>query len=1691
MSEVSLRGLHYDFIKARVPAWFNQASGLRQQELGTHTLRMPAWYLAAGAGPRRALSERHGAYRDAMNLVENTLGQVQDVLQFAEPLLKAAIRLQFKQDLDVRNVFFARKYGFKNRDDFYGFFAFEQQSGSALNHVYRGMSLLEAALANFAPDEAHPSRCNDCQVITRWGSHDGDVIATWAAVNAQAVAIAPDAFAKLCRTLDLGGLYRAHLKAIFEPADTQKRTGLERQMEDYQRQQLGLCSEIARQQLTIPAGGTRPSSGISADAYWMLQQVLKDRAGVVFDGKPVTFAVLKVFDIELTGPLLIGADRKSSSRNERVLVYLPNDPEQPLKEYASSGEFMADLRARLHRIEYRRFFSRFVPKHHQGRFFQKFDRLYRPSGAAAQSDYPVTSRLARLPLDEKTLAGNLWQQLRQRYIHGLYADAQAIAVPTDEEDRLARMARFDSYVDAVLSVFNLAAFVVPGLGPLMLAVGALQMSTELFEGLESYEEGDLRQMWAHLSSVALNAAFFAAGAKVLPEVQVAGFADGFKPVALPGGKRKLWKPDLAPYKTTFAPAADARPDALGLHAHDGQTFLRLDGDAYRVSQHPRSGEYRILHPSRTDAYGPRLRHNGQGAWHHELERPLKWQTPQLLRRLGPMVEGFDDVELEQIRQVSGVSADELRRVHVEGEPVPAILRDTLLQFRAYTDAIKVARGIHDGALPAELCEYAVILATELRGWPSDKAIEVFSGNGVDGTSARHGNALAAEGDTLRISRAQLMNGELPARIVAFLNEPQIKAVLPGYTPTAPEARALELQKKLEAAAVNSRARLMRSLYNERVPKVGSAAATLQRDFRSLPPRVADELLAAIKPVERQALGQGRVPLRVAELARRMQQHMRLTVAYEGLYLDALANADTETLVLNTLANLPGWQDDIRLEVRTGEFGGELRASFGPQDASERKVLVQVGDGRYQARDAQDQHLHGSDDLYASLQHALPDAHRKALGVPHTAQGAQLKALVIEHALPRDTLRTLLKMQPVRRGFFRAPIRLPGGRIGYPLSNHGQSSQWRHIIEERVRTLYPGMNEVQMREYLRGHNLADDGWLKALETEYKQLDSILSRWLVDGPKDREALRLRRRIYDTIRGVWRKTGEWDLDTSGNYRGQKITLEDPALGAQLATLPPLPGNFDHVTSLHFPACGLTDQATAFLSSFRALRILNLEGNRLTLLPEVCANMPYLEGLELSDNAIVLTADSALLLRNMHRLEWLAMQGNPLSRPVDISRMPRLKWLYLSGCDLHEWPPGLFASPRPRDFLLELTGNRLTAIPDVAPGSDRARILARTAVTRDWLTPEVDERLRLYIESVGLDPERRFPPRGAQDSANWMSGLTQQQWLDRQEMWNTLEDAPGSEPFFDEIRKLSEHLDERTEGYKKDLTAKVWRMLEAMANDSNLRERLFQMAVAPTTCVDAGAQLFNAMGVEVLLSEALSLPNTELMNLELLALAKGKARLDELGRIAHARVSELVAQGRRFPEYDADGNVMTHYGADGRPVPSIDEVEIHLAYVTRLANRLDLPWQTAMFFEEPDVTPAMLEAAYKRVIALEAGDLLRNNIVEQPFWADYVQTSYAHEFDAVSAKNEALINLYAAQEELAANGTLSDDQKAQLQRTIDASAQVLGKSPRQVSAGPVMSDEEYFSEMETLGEERRNVLRTVTDRVMGRGSARPGPQP
>ncbi len=66
-------------------------------------------------------------------------------------------------------------------------------------------------------------------------------------------------------------------------------------------------------------------------------------------------------------------------------------------------------------------------------------------------------------------------------------------------------------------------------------------------------------------------------------------------------------------------------------------------------------------------------------------------------------------------------------------------------------------------------------------------------------------------------------------------------------------------------------------------------------------------------------------------------------------------------------------------MRNRAITGALDGSIGAVDAPIRKVLIKNEDGLYEARDEDDRELHGPDNLFAAVLHALPNAERDALG----------------------------------------------------------------------------------------------------------------------------------------------------------------------------------------------------------------------------------------------------------------------------------------------------------------------------------------------------------------------------------------------------------------------------------------------------------------------------------------------------------------------------------------------------------------------------------------------------------------------------------------------------------------------------------------------------------------------------------------
>ncbi|SED33508.1 dermonecrotic toxin domain-containing protein [Pseudomonas migulae] len=861
------------------------------------------------------------------------------------------------------------------------------------------------------------------------------------------------------------------------------------------------------------------------------------------------------------------------------------------------------------------------------------------------------------------------------------------------------------------------------------------------------------------------------------------------------------------------------------------------------------------------------------------------------------------------------------------------------------------------------------------------------------------------------------------------------------------------------------------------------ARTLQDAFAQLPANMAEELLSAADPADLRVLvEQKRIGLHLRQQARAASLEVRLSRAYEGLFLDSLQALDTERLALHSLESLPNWPQEVRIEIREHSFTGRVRDSIGPEEADVRKVLVSTENG-YEARDAEDNHLHGADDLFSSVLHALPDAERKALGF-QINQGATLKHTIQNAPLARDQLRPMLADSPLRKpAYDPETMKLFGGM---PLPQGIRRLTGRLTLQERVRSVRPGWTEEQAQAYLDGGGHEADPELRAsaLEAEFNRLNTNFQRWLNSpteayrfSPAGVAEWQSRNKLYKAIRQCWQQAGPRDVESIENL-GTVLDLRNIPMGRHLGTMPSLEADFQHVTSLNLLGTEMTDAHITFLDHFPRLRSLNLTRNRLTQFPPSVGRMVGLTELYLGDNRIVLDLQGATYLRWLTRLQHLDLQGNPLGRVPDIGGMRMLHTVMLGETGIDTWPDGLFSQSRFRHFYLNLQRNELRGIPRVTPGSVEAELLARTVVSRErqWMSADTLNTLRNYIRSVGLDPDRPYPPRGVRDSLDWEAGLTRRDWVAKQAIWNSVEDEFGSVPFFNKIRKLTEssHF-QNDNAFRVDMTSKVWRMLEAMSKDSELRRNLFVMGRdEATNCVDAGAQLFNSMGVEVLIHEAYALGSPGLVEAELVQLARGKSRLDELSRIAHKVVADRLADGEDYMVIDANGDV----------TGTIDEVQVHLGYMTDLAERLDLPWQSRdlQFRTHTGVTSEMIEDAYRRVLDLEAGDLLRDSISEQPFWTSYIQGSNRGAFKVFRRRIDATTEFFMALDKRATEQDLSLEAKAGLKEELRVLAAELGKPESEIAPGQIMTHEAYSAELDLIYNEMKTLLKTLTQQAMDR---------
>ncbi|AMB86118.1 hypothetical protein AWM79_12750 [Pseudomonas agarici] len=1631
--------------------------------------QLPSWLTQASLERRQVFATRLKLSQASKAALAHYLRGFKSVRDFAAPLLSKALDEHYGTGLDI------------HRDQLRHVHILAAATlGTPRQESTLVQSLLQAALQNFESGETG-----------RFGFDSGSAILrkSTAVLNKP---ITPADFAAVCRQLDLGGQYKRHVEHFLLPTQRGHSSPLYKVLFEQQ----------ARDELAVQAQIALIKGHVDQSAYQMLQSLLDTTQEPHWDNRPAHCYSLTLLDFPnvdsgawgalLKGMLLIEHSVPSSTGELPCVAYLSGDPQQAVKRYPSFSAFHDELRERLRDKTFQAFFKRYVHLRTQPACFHALDACLNPLDPVDGRRKPAPQ--ADLHLEKSSLGDNPVNEFCTLQTVKKLDDARVSAVPTDDEDKKTRTTRLHSLLNWGINLL----FLVPGLGEAMLAVAAAQMIVQIYNGIEEWRHEEKMQAVLGFIGVLLNVELLGAGSALARDVEGAAFIEGLKPIKSPQGEPALWKPDLTPYEHKLPDTPQLKADTAGLYRHQNKTYLGLNGRHYQLSPGASSRRLRLQHPSNPNAYAPLVQHNGKGAWLHEFEEPLKWQQPQLFTRLGPDAASLDSASAKKVMQLSEVDDAILRRVHLDQEPVPALLEDNLTRFKLDQDLKHLVQRLQSGgAANSSLDELhmELQLLTSEPVWPSSKVLRLLDRHGAALKEYPAGQAQALQRIDLRWPG--LNANQLLQKVLENLDESEIRNLLGedfGAGPISLDARTVALRKKLATQAVNRRTALFDSHYSYRTQSNDPAVAVIRQAFADLSTPIADELSRNANPAERRILLDAkRVPLRLAEEARYYSRNLRLARTREGLYLDAANNPDTDKLILSQIGKLPGWSDQVRLEIREPHFSGSLLDSLGTEQAPIRKVLVK-NDGQYEAYDVLGQELHGPDNLYSSVLHALPDSERKALGFPSPHEAASLKQAVLDQPLPpRKEMEKLLGAPPTKPNEtppMRLAARRPSTAVAGPEAAERIPGTRSLAFTTLAQRLYPehAWREVETFLGMRGLNdVAAVHRLEELEIEYNTLCSELDAWIDTPVAPREGVILRSYIASRIKQCWRR-GPVQSTSQEGYRLDLMIFE------QGTRLPALSANFSHVGELvlNLSHPDIIQGLNSFLEGFPQLKRLSISGGSLTEIPPALSSMSGLTHLNLSGHRIALTEETATLLSGLTRLSDLNLAYNrTLGRSPDFSTMLELKRIELSNTGLTQWPTGY--QDLPELIRLDLSENQLTTIPEsVLDTSEEGQRITRainlynnpieTAYFDDALDYHAETGIDLGLDipvesdsdaSISDDDSPVHSPQGSRqpasrDESAWLQGLDSQEQEAFRDTWMRLageEPVEQSEAFFHVIGDLSESADYAEEATRPGLMDKVRRMVNAAVDDTALREKLFAKANAPQSdaCVDGVTVAFSDMGLDVLLHEAYTEPDASKTELKLLQLAKGKSRLDRVNAQARAVINERRSKGR-----------------------NPDEAEIYLAFRVGLGERLELPWQaTKMHYGRiAGVDPTQIETAYQAILEQERQPLDGVvQLVKQTFWKEYLEIQYLQELSEKEVlrdtKSDALLDLQSAQERWFNNGNLSEEEKARLQAVIKASARTLGKSEQEVFARP-MNDAEYQALYEAIGREHNDEMVRLTAQAL-----------
>ncbi|MHC8380399.1 dermonecrotic toxin domain-containing protein [Pseudomonas sp. LB3P14] len=1544
---------------------------------------MPSWLLESSDALREALYQSLKSSYKSRHVALEKLRELQSPESFCTPLLAKAMADKLGEPFEVEGAIFQHV-----------------RSTSSLLGLRKKLvlpidrDLLTAACENFELSETLAGNYHESSVLYIPERVTGRFN--------RVLSMEPHEFARLCRYLDLGKQYQKHVQAFFGSAS---------QTASLQETSVA-CS---RDQFEVDRHIALMRGHISTEVYHMLKLVKDGESSIKLGNNTLGYQDFEMLGVKLRGPMFIGPVSEHADDDYRCVVYIPDDPEHPLKEYPSFSKFEFELSRRLRDFSFRSFFMRFVTLQDRSSFLTGLNvRLLN----ARPIQFPITSTY--VPLTGVDLDGDakldLFLAIFQHRAAQVSADSRLLVVPTDDEDEKTRLARLETYKSIGLNTLLFFASFVPVLGQVMCAVAGLQLLGKIYEGIDSWAHGEQEHatdcLFDTLENLILMAGFAAGGAaagKAYKIVRSSNFVQGLRRVRVDAQSHRLWNPDMAPYRLQEALPSSLTANEQGLVWRGDKRYLPLGPDAYAVGEVAGTGLWEVRNPQVPERYSPLLETNGAGAWRHDSELPHDWSTLTLFRRLGYREEKVSDVRALQVIASSGIDEAAMRQLFVDrGKPM-AVLTDSVRRFRADTDVTEFMKQMAStSSAPMADADLQLYLLTGAGRWPTDMAVIVtdIGANEV----ARYGGDKAHR--RVEVSEDALRKGRFYAPLLAALNDGERSRLL-GSATVEQKNQSTLMGKHIAGLAPRMRMALMDRLYRRADVSGVSRSEPITKAFSGLSASVADELVQHADAREWKQLESDKVPLRLAEESRRYQQIQRLNRAYEGLYLDAASGRDPDMLVLDTLTHLPGWPGDVFIEILDWGVYADQRATVGPSDAA-HKVLIEAYADRYQGLDTQNtvvssQPTRTRVDFFQALWQSLPANSRKAIGVDMDADGAGLRQKITALALQRREAFAKVLGVEAARADYQSPMGLADRQIAQSTVQTAPAPspapRRSPALMRRARELYPAHSTAQIERFVSTLGTDEVLAIRTLEhmrQQYRTMVETLERWVHrdtwyhegDGPRRKVPSHSKARAARAILRAWRK--ETRSSAHSDHLSYSLAFDTLPLG----DIPVLIGSFAHVDALQLSGVGASAGLNTFLRNFTRLRVLNLSGNGLTRIPQAIEDMPGLTGLDLSNNRIRLTERSTQELGAKAHLHSLDLSLNTtLGRAPAVGAMSSLRHLDLRETGITEWPADLGGLTHLE--TLDLRNNKIVEVPE-SVFTSRAVLNRGTSIDGNPLSEASLQAIAAYQQSQGISlgvitTEYLATARLAADrkGASWVSGLPAVQIGRAQEVLSSLSADPDSGAFFEVLMQLRSTADySRT---RTQLAQRLWNVLEAACEDDSLRRALFRMArIGRVSTVNAAA-LFSDLEVRVLCFRAAAAARTGTQTLEgdLIRLLRGLFRLQEVEKQA------LLETARR---------------ARTDSLSFRQALDISLIYRVRLARRLELPAQPSELNVGlgAEVSDEQINKAYLEVVKAEQTSQLSESISRQEFWAEFLWTTRRDAFADILDRSAQSFARLEAQVEL-----------------------------------------------------------------------------